>query len=134
MILSLFFIFFLIFENLILPALTGPEPFLITPLFVLAMVVYSQDIKLRFIQGLIFLVVAELFSRAMLGSFGIPFAITIIIFVCLYSYLYLFLQSAYSFIFAWQELIIFIKTSILQTMLWGIAFAVLFKYGLIKSK
>ena len=87
MVLFLFFIFFLIFENLILPALLGPGPFLITPLFIMAMVIYSQDTKLKFIQAVIFLLIGELFARTMLGSSSIPMAVTIVIFIWLNHFL-----------------------------------------------
>lgn len=76
MILLLFFIFFVVLESLLLPALMGPKAFLITSLFVLAMVIYGRSIRPRLIQAVIFLFFAEVFSGAKVGSFIIPFIIT----------------------------------------------------------
>ncbi len=92
MIITLLFIFFLLLENLFLPALIGPEPFFIVILFITAMLIYSQNIKPRLIQATVFLFIAEIVSGAGYGSFIIPFAII----ACLYLWLNRYLEISSS--------------------------------------
>lgn len=76
MILFLIYILFLIFENLLLPAIAGPELFLVTPIFILAIIVNSSNFKRAIFQLIIFSLIGELFMGARLGSSLIPLVIT----------------------------------------------------------
>src|SRR3989344_5080219 len=75
---TLFFIYilFLVLENLLLPAIEGTELFLITPIFILAIIVNASDFKKAVIQLAIFSLVGELFTGAQIGSSLIPLLIT----------------------------------------------------------
>ena len=73
MILSALFFLFLLLENLLLPALFGPGSFLIIPTFTFAVVVYGNNLKLRFFQIFIFLVFTEFFTASEFGSIVFPF-------------------------------------------------------------
>ena len=99
MLLPIIFIFFLLLENLLLPALIGPQEFLITPLFLLGMVAYGSDMKKRFIMASIFMLTAELFSKSEIGSFVLPFIVTVLIYIWLNRHLSMSsnLQENYSF-------------------------------------
>ena len=79
-ILFLIYILFLVFENLLLPAIAGPELFLVTPIFILAIIVNSSNFKKAMIELIIFGLVGELFTGAHLGSSLIPLIITAFVF------------------------------------------------------
>lgn len=81
MIIIFLFLLLLLLENLFLPALMGPKPFLIVPLFVLALVVYGQNTKLRLAQAVVFLIIAEMFSASGFGSMVLPFIIVVILYL-----------------------------------------------------
>lgn len=83
MVLSLFFLFFLLLENLILPALIGPHMFSITVLFLIGLAVYSSSLKVRIVHIGILLLIAEIFTGNNIGNFLIPFGITVIIYLWL---------------------------------------------------
>lgn len=87
MILFVFFIFFLLLENLFLPALIGPKTFLISPLFLAGLIIYGKSTKIRLIQVCIFLLLWEIFSGFKIGSFVIPFGITAGIYIWLNHFL-----------------------------------------------
>jgi hypothetical protein len=160
MILTLLFVFFLVLESLILPALIGAQPFLITLLFIIALLVYSQNSKVSLLQAFIFLLASEIFLALRLDSLIVPFAITAIIYlwinrfleigtglresssligilggiivlsvlVSIYSYIFLFFESSFSFIDAWNNYLFFVRLSVFQTLVWALFFVVLFKY------
>ena len=162
MILFLFFIFFLLLENLFLPALVGPQNFLISPLFLAGLIIYAKNIKIKFIQAAIFLLFWEVFSGFRIGSLVIPFVITaglyiwinnfleissglresdtflafvggvvtMVTFVYINSWFFLFFNSSYDAMTALNELITLLTNSIFQTMGWSAGFVVLFKYAL----
>ncbi|MDP3793049.1 MAG: hypothetical protein Q8Q89_04975 [bacterium] len=77
MIIIFSFLLCILLENLLLPALMGPKPVLITPLFVFALVIYDYNIKLRLVQAVIFLTITEFFSASGFGSMVLPFIIVI---------------------------------------------------------
>lgn len=76
MILFCIYILFLVFENLLLPAIAGPELFLVTPIFLLAIIVNSSNFKKSILQVITFSLVGELFMGAQIGSSMIPLIIT----------------------------------------------------------
>ncbi len=76
MLLLLVFIFFLILENLFLPALIGPGPFLATQIFILAVIVYSKSWKELAVTALLFILIKEFVSGNGVGSLMVPFFIT----------------------------------------------------------
>lgn len=86
-ILFILFIFFLLIENLFLPALIGPQTFLISPLFLAGLVIYGKNFKTGFIQACIFLLVWEIFSGFQVGSFIMPFVITAGLYIWLNHFL-----------------------------------------------
>ena len=65
-----------ILENLLLPAFIGPRPFLIFPLFILAIIVYGKNYTLNIFQAAIFVFIVESFSGISLGKMFIPLGIT----------------------------------------------------------
>ena len=87
MISSLIFIFLLILENLILPALIGPGAFSIVPLFLISMMIYAPNLKLKFFQIILLAFVSEIVSGVTLGSFIIPLAIALLVYIWLNRFL-----------------------------------------------
>lgn len=87
MILPLFFIFFLILENLFLPALIGPGTLLISPLFLSGLIIYGGNTRLKLAQVCILLLLWELYSGFRIGSFIIPFGITTGLYIWLNRFL-----------------------------------------------
>jgi hypothetical protein len=87
MIISLLFIFFLLVENLFLPALIGPEPFFITMIFVFTMIVYTRNIRSRLILAGVFLFLSQIIAGAGYFSFLIPFYIVGLIYIWASHYL-----------------------------------------------
>ncbi len=87
MIFFILFVFFLLVENLFLPALIGPRAFLITPLYLAGLIIYGDSTKLRLFQACGFLLAWEIFSGFSIGSLVIPFAITTGLYIGLNHYL-----------------------------------------------
>lgn len=87
MIISLIFILLLLAENLFLPALIGPKTFLISPLFLVGLIIYGEHTKLRFFQVMAFLFAWEIFSGFNLGHFALPFGATVVIYLWLNHFL-----------------------------------------------
>lgn len=165
MTLSLIFIFLLVLENLLLPALIGAESFLIVPLFAISTIIYTENIKSRLIQALLFLLIEEYFSGIAIGGFIVPFMLTagiyiwlnlflnissnlreegsilnilvsvliLLLFLYVYSALFIFFRSSYDIFKTWEELKILVTTSVFQLSGWAIIFSVLFKYVIKRS-
>lgn len=87
MIIIFFFLFLLLLENLLLPALIGPQPFLIIPTFIFSLIFYDRNTKLRLIQAFIFLVITETFSVSGFGSMIVPFMIVVLFYLWLNRFL-----------------------------------------------
>lgn len=83
----LVFILFLFLENIILPAVIGPSQFLITPVFILGLLVYGPDWKVLPYQVLPLALITEFLTRENLGSLVIPFAIVGVIFITINRFL-----------------------------------------------
>lgn len=81
------FCLFLLLENLLLPALLGPKPFLIILTFVFTIFIYSENVKLKFAQAIIFLGINEIFSYSEFGSMILPFTIVALLYFGLNHYL-----------------------------------------------
>src|SRR3989338_1622837 len=72
-------------------------------------------------------------ESGVLASFlGGAFFLSLLAF--LFSYAFLFLQLSYSFLEAWQMVIILIKTSVYQIGGWALAFVIIFKYVVFQKK
>ena len=78
----LFFIYILlfIFENLLFPAIAGPEFFLITPIFILAIIINVSNFKKSMFQLVVFSLIGEFFIGAQIGSSLIPLIMTAFIY------------------------------------------------------
>ena len=76
MIISLFFAFFLILENLLLPSLIGPKIIIITQIFLLSIFIFGKKRSAVFIQAGIFSAGEEFFLGMRLGTIFIPIFIT----------------------------------------------------------
>ena len=87
MIVTFLFLLFLLLENLLLPALLGPKSFLIIPLFVFAVVVYGNNIKLNIVQAIIFLLITETFSGSGFGDIVLPFLVVVALYLWLNRFL-----------------------------------------------
>ena len=74
-VLFLIYILFLVLENLLLPAIAGPELFLITPIFILAVIVNSSNFKKAMFLLIVFGLIGELFTGAQIGSNLVPLII-----------------------------------------------------------
>jgi len=83
MILFFIYIFFLILENLLLPAIAGPELFLITPIFILAIIANSLNFKKAMFELVILGLIGELFIGAQIGSSLVPLIITAFVYFTL---------------------------------------------------
>ena len=59
-----------------MPALIGPGMFLITPIFILGLIVYSQNWKVFIFQVIPFVLAAEFFSGMNVGKILVPMIIT----------------------------------------------------------
>ena len=82
-ILFLIYILTLVRENLLLPAIAGPEIFAVTPIFILAIVVNSLNFKKAGIELIILSLVGELFMGAPLGSSLVPLIVTAFVYFAL---------------------------------------------------
>jgi len=76
MILFFLYIFFLVLENLLLPAIAGPGLFLITPVFLLAVIIHTSNFKKAIVQLITFGLVGELFMGSRVGSSLMPLVTT----------------------------------------------------------
>lgn len=83
----LFFILFLVLENLFLPALIGPRPFLITPIFILALLIYRKNIKLWSFQAIVFSFVSSFFVGTDIQKIIIPLGLTAAFYLLLIKFL-----------------------------------------------
>lgn len=72
----LIFIFLLLLDNLILPALIGPKQFLITPVFIWGLLVYGNGWRTLLHQVIPFVLITEFFAGESLGHLIIPFGLT----------------------------------------------------------
>jgi|SRR3989338_4325561 len=79
--LILLFIFFLLAENVLLPALIGPGPIFITPLFLMGMLVYGRNLKHQFLKISFFLLLSVIFSGGDILITVSAFLITIAIYL-----------------------------------------------------
>ena len=75
-----FFVFFLLVENLFLPALIGPQEFLVTPLFLIALTAYGSNFKNKIFQALILLLLAEIFAGVDIGDYLVPFLAAVLVY------------------------------------------------------
>lgn len=153
----LFFIFFLLLENLFLSALVGFRPFLITPLFLLGAGLHIREFKFK---SAIFLVLAALFSGtnaitttlSFLITFGIYSAIgyflniesdssevlsffsiirkslTLLILGLIYFWFFIFLESAYDLYLTSNRWLILVETSGLYFFIWSVVLSILLIY------
>lgn len=65
-------------------------------------------------------------SNSLMSILGGVF--TLLLIVYLYSSLFIFLRSSYNILITWEELMILVRTSLLQLSGWAAAFVILFKY------
>lgn len=80
MIIYLLFIFLLLLENIFLPALTGLGFFLITPLFVISVFMYSRGWKPLIFKAVPFILIEEIFTGIGFGEFLLPMFVTWLIY------------------------------------------------------
>ncbi len=148
------FVFFLLLENLFLPAIIGIGPFMITPLFLLGTNMYIPEFRFR--PGL-FLILAALFSGVNVIVAFSAFLITVGIYLVtghfldirlgsdrifsvsniireslillslglIYSWLFIFLESAHDLYSTSNEWLILARTSGLYFFMWSIVLSIL---------
>lgn len=97
--LYLIFVFFLLLEDLLLPALIGPGPFLAVQTFILAVIIYSKGYKGFLFYALPLILVKEFISGISTGDLLIPFIITSLLYLLANRFFYLTdnLSEDYSF-------------------------------------
>ena len=81
------FLFLLVIENIFLPALIGPGRFLIVPIFILGLLLYSRSWRTLAYQAIPFVLIAEFFTGSSTGSFLVPFAITAVIYILINKFI-----------------------------------------------
>lgn len=91
--LIIFFLFFLFFENLFLPAIIGPKPFFIIPLFILSVVFYDHNLKHGFAKAITFLLLMGLFASVNVFAFFSSFFITVAVYLAITHFLNIELMS-----------------------------------------
>lgn len=87
MVLFFIFLFFLLVNNLLLPALVGPKEFLVVPVFLMSVIVYSGSFKLVVVRGVVFSLTAELLSGMKFGDILVPFSCAVLIYLWISSFL-----------------------------------------------
>lgn len=75
------FIFILLLENLILPAVIGPSQFFITIVFIFSLLMYGKGWRTLLYQIIPFVLITEFFTGENFGHLAIPFGITGVIYI-----------------------------------------------------
>ncbi len=78
---TLTFLFLLLLENMFLPALIGPKPILITPLFIIAILIYRKDWKIFILQAVPLVLLEEFFTGIGFGRILLPITFTWLLYV-----------------------------------------------------
>ena len=136
------FIFFLILESLILPAIIGPRQFFITTVFLLGLLVYGGGWRTLLYQIIPFALIIEFFAGESFGHLIIPFGLTGTVYLVLDKFINLsqnLKQEAKSFLslmpgililiafnYIYAGLFIFVNTSYQLTSSWQ-EFIIFFK-------
>lgn len=154
------FLFFLLLENLLLPALIGPGPFLITEVFILGLVIYGRRWQTFAFQAVPLIIIEEIFTGIGIGKFLGPLAVTSLIYFWLnqfinfteylrdstsnimasafilltlgylYSFLFVLFGNTHNIAASWNEWRIFFTASLWSMLGWSLAISALFKYVL----
>lgn len=83
----LIFLFLLILENLLLPALMGPRLFIVSQIFILALIIYGGNWKTVIYKVIPLVLIMEFFSGINWGNITIPVLASAIIYMLLNRYI-----------------------------------------------